>query len=232
MGNNHLSDKIAWLLQQPGVTAAALVAATDSSGPSTVSEWKRTGRISKPKLLKIAELSGQSLEWWINPDSPVPPTAPGRPGLGTLLKAKLHPAASVANVTDGPPLRGRVPLISWTTAGMWADVEDPHPPGNGDEWIMTTANVGPHAFALRVQGDSMEPKVPDGSIVIIDPDRGHHHGSIVLAKRTSDQQATLKQLWYDGATPKLRPLNERYDILDMPPDTRIIGVAVKLELDL
>jgi SOS-response transcriptional repressor LexA len=78
----------------------------------------------------------------------------------------------------------------------------------------------------------MEPKIPDGAIVIIDPARPYQHGSIVLAKRTGDQQATLKQLWYDGAVPKLRPLNPRYAILDMPADTRIIGVAVRLELDL
>lgn len=90
----------------------------------------------------------------------------------------------------------------------------------------TVEAVGPNAFALRVVGDSMEPKIADGVIVIIDPSRQYKHGSIVLAKRTSDQEATLKQLWYDGTVPKLRPLNPRYAILDMPEDTRIIGVAV------
>lgn len=137
-----------------------------------------------------------------------------------------------ANVEAGPAIRGKVPLISWTTAGRWADVQDPFPPGGAEEWLATTATVGPSAFALRVVGDSMEPKIPDGSIVIIDPAVQHAHGKIVLAKRTQDQQATLKQLWYDGATPRLRPLNDRYPILEMPEDTRILGVAVRLELDL
>lgn len=136
------------------------------------------------------------------------------------------------NVTEGPALRARVPLISWTTAGRWGEIRDPLQPGEAEEWIDTTANVSPGAFALRVVGDSMEPKIPDGAIVIIDPSRPYQHGSIVLAKRTADQQATLKQLWYDGTVPKLRPLNPRYAILDMPDDTRIIGVAVRLELDL
>lgn len=136
------------------------------------------------------------------------------------------------NVTPGPELRARVPLISWTTAGKWAETQDPHTPGEAEEWIVSTATVGPNAFALRVIGDSMEPKIPDGSIVIIDPGRPYQHGSIVLAKRTGDQEATLKQLWYDGPVPKLRPLNPRYSILDMPTDTRIIGVAVRVQLDL
>jgi SOS-response transcriptional repressor LexA len=76
------------------------------------------------------------------------------------------------------------------------------------------------------------PKVPDGAVVIFDPDRDYQHGSLVLAKRASEQNATFKQLWYDGDTPYLRPLNERYPIMAMPPDATIIAVAVRLELDL
>ena len=136
------------------------------------------------------------------------------------------------NTTPGPDIRGTVPLISWTKAGKWGEIQDPFHPGDAEEWIPTTAAVSKSAFALRVRGDSMEPRIPDGAIVIIDPAAQYGHGKIVLAKRTNDQEATLKQLWYDGAVPKLRPLNERYAILDMPEDTRIIGVAVRLELDL
>lgn len=120
----------------------------------------------------------------------------------------------------------RVPLISWTTAGGWADIADPYPAGEGERMVEAPNNAGPRSFALKVRGDSMEPKIPDGSVVVVDPDRGYQHGSIVLAKRTLDQQATLKQLWYDGATPMLRPVNARYATLDMPEDTRIIGVAI------
>jgi len=136
------------------------------------------------------------------------------------------------NTAPGPDIRGHVPVISWTKAGKWGEVQDLFQPGDAEDWIATTAAVSKSAFALRVRGDSMEPKIPDGSIVIIDPAAQYGHGKIVLAKRTTDQEVTLKQLWYDGAIPKLRPLNERYAILDMPEDTRIIGVAVRLELDL
>lgn len=139
---------------------------------------------------------------------------------------------SIYNASAAPHFRARVPLISWTTAGKWAEAHDQFAPGDGEDWVPTTASVGPNAFALRVVGDSMEPRIPDGAIVVIDPSRSFKHGSIVLAKRTQDQEATLKQLWYDGAVPKLRPLNQRYPILEMPEDTRIIGVAVKIELDL
>ncbi len=152
--------------------------------------------------------------------------------MDAVQRDKTEQSTAHYNVSAGPELRGRVPLISWTTAGKWAEAQDPYGPGEAEEWVVTTATVGPNAFALRVVGDSMEPKIPDGAIVIIDPARSFQHGSIVLAKRTGDQEATLKQLWYDGALPKLRPLNPRYQILEMPADTRIIGVAVRIELDL
>jgi SOS-response transcriptional repressor LexA len=183
--------------------------------PSAVTQWEsgETRALKAESLIGIARETGVRAEWL-------------ETGKGPMR------ADAVDNVTEAPPLRSRVPLISWTTAGTWADVEDWHPVGNGEEWVHTTARVGPNAFALRVVGDSMEPRIPDGAIVILDPDRAHHHGTIVLAKRVLDQQATLKQLWFDGATPSLRPLNPRYPILDMPADTRIIGVAVRLELDL
>lgn len=155
------------------------------------------------------------------------------PTLGSeVVRSSIARDGALGNYEAGPALRGRVPLISWTTAGTWAQTEDSYIPGEGEDWVLTTASVGPNAFALRVVGDSMEPRIPDGAIVIIDPARQYQHGSIVLAKRTIDQEATLKQLWFDGPVPKLRPLNPRYQILDMPDDTRIIGVAVKVELDL
>lgn len=141
----------------------------------------------------------------------------------------------------GPLLRGRVPLISWVRAGHWDDTVDIFEPGIADERIDTTAAVGPHAFALRVRGDSMthpddRRSLPDGAIVICDPALVGPwealHNRIVVAKRTDDQQATLKLLWFDGGTPFLRPLNPRYPMLACPPDTRIVAVAKRVEIDL
>lgn len=180
-----------------------------------ITNWKARG-VPLRKLVHICKwMGGISIEEYLS---------------GSTRSQKRSNIKS--NTEPGPEIRGKVPLISWTTAGQWEEVRDPYQLGDCEEWVLTTATVSVSAFALRVVGDSMEPKIPDGAIVIIDPAREYRNGSIVLAKRTIDQEATLKQLWYDGATPKLRPLNQRYQILDMPNDTRIIGVAIKIELDL
>jgi SOS-response transcriptional repressor LexA len=147
----------------------------------------------------------------------------------TYPKPADHAPGVPPQAHERAPIKAQsfVPLVSWTTAGNWSDVSDPYSVGEGETTVAITAKVGRHAFALRVRGDSMEPRIPDGSIVVIDPGRTFDHGSIVLAKRVSEQQATLKLLWYDNGTPFLKPANDKYPIMPMPEDARIIGVAVQ-----
>lgn len=75
MLKESIRAKIEWLLSQPGMDRPTLIAATESKGASTVSEWLRTGRISKQKLLMLAELSGVRAEWWLDPEAKIPPPA-------------------------------------------------------------------------------------------------------------------------------------------------------------
>ena len=61
----------------------------------------------------------------------------------------------------------------------------------------------PHAFALRVAGDSMVnplgfPSIPEGSIVIVDPDGIAENGKIVVARLEDSVEATLKKLVING----------------------------------
>ncbi|MEW5250585.1 LexA family protein [Microbulbifer sp. 2201CG32-9] len=141
-----------------------------------------------------------------------------------------------SNVAPGPRIRGRVPLISWVQAGDWEEIVDNFRPGEADEWRETSARVGPHAFALRVKGDSMTAptgiSIPEGSVVIVDPDADYSSGSIVIAKLVDTQEATLKRLVIDGPNKYLKPLNPAYAPIPINGTCRIIGVAKKVELDL
>ncbi|MEW5248641.1 LexA family protein [Microbulbifer sp. 2201CG32-9] len=141
-----------------------------------------------------------------------------------------------ANLAPGPEICARVPLISWVQAGDWAEAVDTFQPGEAEEWRETTARVGPHAFALRVQGDSMTAPVglsiPEGSVVIVDPDADYTNGSIVVAKLEDTQEATLKRLAIDGPNKYLKPLNPTYAPILINGNCRIVGVAKKVEFDL
>lgn len=127
-----------------------------------------------------------------------------------------------SNVGDGPIIAGEVPLISWVQAGEYAEVIDNLSPGEGER-IATTINVKRHTYALRVEGDSMEPEFPAGTIIIVEPDMEPRPGDFVIV-RTEDNSATFKQLILDGADYYLKPLNSRYPIKPVPETAVFCGV--------
>jgi SOS-response transcriptional repressor LexA len=91
--------------------------------------------------------------------------------------------------------------------------------------------VGKNAFALRVRGDSMEPKFQDGCIIIVDPDKESYNGAFVVVRESDTDEATFKQLQIDGSRRYLKPVNPRYPIMEMRSETLICGVVVKMEMD-
>ncbi|WP_417070790.1 LexA family protein [Niveibacterium terrae] len=127
------------------------------------------------------------------------------------------------NVTAGPELRGKIPLISWVQAGNFAEATDLLNIGDAIEWVESSVQPHENTFALRVAGDSMEPDFPAGTVLIVEPDLEAHPGDYVIAKN-GDQEATFKQLVKDGADWYLKPLNPRYPIKALT-GCRIVGVV-------
>lgn len=134
---------------------------------------------------------------------------------------------SGANTQPGPRITGRVPLISWVQAGSMTEATDLLAPGVADDWIPTTAPINRHTYALQVRGDSMEPDIPDGSVVIVEPDMDPLPGDYVIAGN-GDAEATLKQLIRDGGEWFLKPSNPRYPVRPLG-DGKVVGVVRSLE---
>lgn len=133
-----------------------------------------------------------------------------------------------SNITAGPPILQKIPIISWVRAGCWSEVDDQFQPGYAEEWIDSMSTTHPNAFALVVHGDSMEPEFVEGDIITVDPEREAVNGSYVIAKN-GGEEATFKRLIIDGPNVYLRPINEsKYKQWDMTGvEFRIIGVVVE-----
>jgi len=141
-----------------------------------------------------------------------------------------------ANVNEARDLRAEVPLISWVQAGDWQNLVDNFHPGDAERWVVTYASVSKHAFALRVMGDSMTnptgaPSFPEGTIIVVDPERAASPGKFVVVRQNSDSECTFKQLVRDGGRHFLKPLNPRYPILEMLHDAVVCGVLVQAVMD-
>lgn len=89
-------------------------------------------------------------------------------------------------------------------------------------------------FYLKAKGDSMYPKIPDGSYVLVREQSDVENGEIAAVLLNGDEEATLKRVRKLGKTILLEALNEEYEpyVINEENPARIIGKAVKLEVDL
>jgi SOS-response transcriptional repressor LexA len=168
-------------------------------------------------------------DWEIDPDSPLLNAKP------KVVEKTQRSAAQRFPIVRHVPSNSirEVPVISSVQAGMWREAVDAYAPGAGQDYIVVQVDLGEHAFALKVRGDSMEPEFKEGDTIIIDPDVKPHPGDFVVA-RNEDHDATFKKYRPRGLNDRgetvieLVPLNEDYPVLrsDQSP-IEIIGTLVE-----
>lgn len=89
-------------------------------------------------------------------------------------------------------------------------------------------------FYLRAKGQSMEPTIKNGSLVLIRQQPEVEDGEIAAVLFTDDDEATLKRVKRSGDTMILLPDNRRYEPIIVSKDNpvRILGKAVRVTTNL
>lgn len=101
-----------------------------------------------------------------------------------------------------------IPVISWTDISRWLDPAFRNDVKRLDE-LPFSGKAGPDAFAVAMQGASMEPDFMDGDFVVIDPGQPWKHHSFVLASAGSGTE-TIRKVLMDGGRPVLMLSNLKY----------------------
>lgn len=144
--------------------------------------------------------------------------------------ASLHGRSAAQNATSLVATRAKihrkVPIVSLVQAGGFSENVDPYPPGDGSGWPWCPVNCGPGTYALKVQGESMEPRYHDGDMIFVDPDVSEVHGSDVIVRLENEREATFKRLVIDGSRRYLKPLNTRYPVIEITTEAKIVGVVI------
>lgn len=87
----------------------------------------------------------------------------------------------------------------------------------------------PRAFALEVEGDCMDRVIPEGSHVLVDPDREPGNGSIAVVE--TEAYSAVMRRWYRGSSTLMLTADshaEQEDMVFGPEDgpVRVVGTVV------
>lgn len=95
---------------------------------------------------------------------------------------------------EGGGVYRNIPLIGLAQAGNAGFFDDAgYPLGSGWDEIPFPGFGDPHAYAVEINGDSMEPVFRDGDIVIVSPEASIRRGDRVVVK-TRDGEILAKEL--------------------------------------
>ena len=88
-------------------------------------------------------------------------------------------------------------------------------------------------FAAKVWGDSMEPEMKEGDVVIVRSQHDCKNGQVAIVS-VNGAKATIKRVYKDTKTCRLVPVNESYSPQiyescdDTQYDIKIMGVVIEL----
>ena len=122
-----------------------------------------------------------------------------------------------------------IPIVGYVSAGVPKEGQEEHL-----GWMMVEL-TSPADKALIVDGDSMEPTIPKGSVVAIKPVSVWElkNGDVVVVRL--DGEHALKRVYFDKRKIILRSDNPKYkDIIVDPKQAELIieGKAIKVQMNL
>lgn len=173
-------------------------------------------------LLRIAHLEGLPADVRHEYESAAAESQRWRQVIKNIVEKKTNTshldellAESKLNIEqDRLPLEaGRlVPVINKVAAGYPSDFNDlDYPVGIADDYVRCPDLHDPNAFAVRVIGDSMEPKFREGDIVIFSPDTEVQNGDDCFVRFAMPHETTFKRIFFESEDKiRLQPRNDKY----------------------
>jgi repressor LexA len=180
----------------------------------TLQRWEKGEQVPDGvALTKIAKATGVQPTWLLTGDGEMYP-APSRPRNVFPLNATTKRKVGLVDL----------PLVSAVPAGKVATMFHPD---YVDTYVTVDDVKDPQAFALKVRGNSMSPRIEDGDIVIVSPNQEVHSGDICVIRVTGED--TLKKVKLEGAYMHLIPLNPEFEPVTVKrKDVDFVWKVVKL----
>lgn len=208
--NKYIGERIRYFRNKRGWTSEELANKLGTSRVTITRYETGTRKTNQDVLFKLADVFNVSInEFFPNQGNPS--------NLVSIDKLGMHPIKIpiVGTIACGSPILADQNIIGYTTE-LFNEV----PEGT--------------LFALRCQGDSMEPKIPNGATVIVRLQPTVEDDEIAAVLVDDNEEATLKRIKHIGNQVMLMPENQKYDpiILNKENPGRILGKVIKVSYDL
>ena len=135
-------------------------------------------------------------------------TDPDKNSIITLSEIFNVSADTIIGLEQRNEKKNLIPVLGYVRAGI--PIEAVQEILDYEEISESMAASGEH-FALRVTGDSMEPRICDGDVVIVRRQSDVDSGDIAVVLVNS-MDATIKKIIKKGTSISLVPFNPNYDV--------------------
>lgn len=209
-----LPENIDALLVKHDLTQEALARIAGVT-PGSVTGWRKGSRPRKEAISRLCEYFNISEDDLISDHYGLAAKEHGRYAMPDGAMPVVPSSATVPLLT-----LGRV------HAGAMTDEEEV---AYRVEVPASVCENHPRAFALEVEGDCMDRVIPEGSHVLVDPDREPGNGSIAVVE-TESYSAVMRR-WYRGSSTLMLTADshaEQEDMVFGPEDgpVRVVGTVV------
>lgn len=119
-----------------------------------------------------------------------------------------------------------VPLIGWEEVAEYPQ----NVLGETKTWIASDIDLSPLSFALVVDNDAMEPRYPEGTIIIIDKMQKPKTKDYAIIQLKDKKMPLFKQLVHVDGDLYAKSLNPDYKPLRLAKGTQILGKVVQAKL--
>lgn len=149
--------------------------------------------------------------------------------ISQLIGDKPLPADRIPG-TFNPDAQGwrQIPLLNWDQILYWPNLNQKIVPL---PTISTDIELGQHAYAVAVRDTTMEPRFPEGTILLIDPNLKPNNLDFAIVHITGQDLPNFKQILIDGGHTILKPLNTDFKTLLLDKPHKFYGVMVQCRMD-
>lgn len=194
----------------------------DMSTGQNIRRFREGRGMTQPEFGRIAGVGASAVSNWENDQN--------LPLMGAIENLAQYFGVPKSAITDGLPVAAetRTPYASATTAPVYGRIAAGKPidslPVNDSYWVPPDVLAAhPRAFYLRVEGESMNRRYPNGSLALVDPDAEVTSGD-VAAVNVNGYDATIKRVLLGSTSITLAPDSTDESFTDMifdhtKPDT-------------